>query len=1548
LRTWITSHRLDTGAIVLGELGELRRTAASFGLGTRTEWIAAGPPSLPYGAPLPGARTAQIWRFPDGLSALLDHTTHAVNPRFVPQTQTYDEATSTTTTAPVVNYGWATTVAVTIKRVPPPPAGTAGLSTYEVVGAADRDVVVLEDLVAQFPDDAAIAGVWIGTAPPPGLGTAGLAIAPSPVFGLGQANLSTVTRPGGGELGLAESGAPAATGPVALGGNAAFLRLLWEASITASGGFFLYYQADGAGLPDAIFDADGQAVVSVIVVYARSLADHLYDCMTSIVITDPIDLSRSAVTALAVAVATTGTPGAGEPLAAFAARSYTDLADLAADNAQLALATGATLTVASGTYLVSPLGTAPGGSLAAIAAYFAVDAAAIIAANPRIPPAMWTAPLPADTAIRLPSLDAVIGTSPGGTTLAAIAAYYGADPVAVLADNRARTGLYTAALALAGGPVTQSSTLPIGSQALALTRPVAGDGSDPERLMLRQFSLLGYQIAGNQDFIASHLGVPVGPTGAGGTGTGKARVPNRLVAGDTWSYEITLGYEDVIAGKTGDNPYQAVGRLLQLDLGWLDLFGNTILSDLSAPTIGGGDALNALNEQPILVGYTDPLIALGQWPSVNATWQIAGTPGAAVLAVLFVFDPTRYTGDQAAANAASDLVVYQVLAAQLADPFGVGFTATLSLLAATLPVEAAPVVGWVTAITDFLTAVAGGTSAATPASLAIELPVLAGDLVADPIVELAAAFTLTRQGGVVLGPLSTVPGMRSATTALSPTGAATTTGLAAFADSFEAALAGEAALYKVAYGPDRYSGAAATSATLWAVRIGRTDGEALRYRVTDEGKPASFAPAPISTSLVSRGADIFPYVSGQGIDYGKPMPRQFAAIDLDQWVFAMFAIVDGLLAPGYLSPLLLLDHLTGGDALADLLANKAALAAAYATQVIPVFSTGGTPPDATAIQETFRQTLLAQLGNAYLVQAGLSYQASVTGDPDEAPPPAYDGAVAQRGSVVAGLTQSPAKLPLATADGVPLTTLISTPTRSSQPDATSWVSVDLRYTPTAIEHQIGPVPGIAGYQASSWLRFVVPPPSEPDAPGSIAAALGTVDVPLVLRVYPTSPALTVQTGTPSHPGASAIAAAIAWTYAGTYVLPLHYPQDTVSIEITFNVADPGGRTADALADAFVALAELITVFPQVAVDLDGALATLTLDAKPPQIATAEAAIGAVNTMLEKVIGPPDARHALIAPRRRPRVTSTSGDAYAFTVREDAESVLSQDGVLVVTVAVASGPPPVIAIDGYTAEALATPPPPAGTVRYIYRDAKQALLTAAIGRGIGPRTVVYAELSILELQDAIATAHVTRNDHLSPDAEVETNPRCVYRTPDVAFTRPIVPSISSTQPIDIATIGSPDHQPVVRSLAGHLTALFTALLDGADQPSLDVQLVADYRYTLNPQRGSAPLTIAAPILMQPPLVVATAGGAPAPSLASMIADLAAAITGWFAGDPPAADDGTLGFVLTVLTTLTEEPRPLITLANLSLSLANIYPPLPVSGASERVGGRSHEPAPRRAR
>ena len=47
----------------------------------------------------------------------------------------------------------------------------------------------------------------------------------------------------------------------------AFLTLLWEAAVTNTGGYYLYYRAsqDGQGLPAEIFDQDPTATVSLLV-----------------------------------------------------------------------------------------------------------------------------------------------------------------------------------------------------------------------------------------------------------------------------------------------------------------------------------------------------------------------------------------------------------------------------------------------------------------------------------------------------------------------------------------------------------------------------------------------------------------------------------------------------------------------------------------------------------------------------------------------------------------------------------------------------------------------------------------------------------------------------------------------------------------------------------------------------------------------------------------------------------------------------------------------------------------------------------------------------------------------------------------------------------------------------------------------------------------------------------------------------------------------------------------------------------------------------------
>ena len=896
----------------------------------------------------------------------------------------------------------------------------------------------------------------------------------------------------------AATAAPPA-GPAALNGNAVFLRLLWEAAITASAGFYLYYSDGGSGLPGSVFDKDGKAALTLVVLYSTEVSG-VADCMNAYVATDPVDTSQSAVVATAVPQAVTVTPGATDTLGGLAASHYADLGQLAVDNSALALVTGADLTVNTGTYMVSPLGTAPGSALAAIAAYFGVSAAAISGVNPGV---TGTAPLPPYTAIRLPAITVTVGTSAGGSTLGSIAAYYGTDVVSLAVDNQDTPGLFAGPLTLTAGPTVTTSGLPAGSQPYRLQRPVPSlsqtpppspPPADPQSVLLNQFSLLGYQIAANQDFAASHLGVPVGPASAGGSGVGKMRRPNLLAEGDTWTYDVTLRYDDALASGGADDPYDAIGGLLQVEFTWVDMFGNTLITDLSDPQPGDAGPLNRV---PALLGYTDPLIAVSQWPSVTSQWSVTGAAGAAQLTVELDFDTTPYTGTDSSANAAhaqADLAVYTTLAAQLADPSGVTVTVETSLSTAPFPAGLGSLTGWVESIKAYLTSVAQGSPGTAPApSVVFSFP-LAATLNPAQLFELTCAVVLSRTGGRPQGAFAAVAGVSTVSTTVTPSGAASAVGLQAFASAFETALTSPSSVLKVAAGPNRFEGGAASPATLWAVRVGQASADAIGYAVTDPGAPVIFAPAPISTQLVSEpGVDIYPYVSGSGIDYQHPSPQNFTGVDLDQWARTIFAAVDAIMTPQYLPALVILDNLMSGSNLATLQANKALLAAMYAQQMQPVFADQEGADSGTA-SGLLQQAMLQQLGNAYATQAALQFGAGVvadiTEDPAPAEPPGLYGTVVQNGSPpVPGVAFGTARLPLATATGVPLAFLVTTPAQTAGFTASSAISVDLSYQPSQIEHQIGLVPGITGtsgttpYYASTWLSFVPLSSSSTTQPG---------------------------------------------------------------------------------------------------------------------------------------------------------------------------------------------------------------------------------------------------------------------------------------------------------------------------------------------------------------------------------------------------------------------------------------------------------------------------------
>jgi hypothetical protein len=264
-----------------------------------------------------------------------------------------------------------------------------------------------------------------------------------------------------------------------------------------------------------------------------------------------------------------------------------------------------------------------------------------------------------------------------------------------------------------------------------------------------------------------------------------------------------------------------------------------------------------------------------------------------------------------------------------------------------------------------------------------------------------------------------------------------------------------------------------------------------------------------------------------------------------------------------------------------------------------------------------------------------------------------------------------------------------------------------------------------------------------------------------------------------------------------------------------------------------------------------------------------------------------------------------------------------ENVLVVRVGGVAGPVPQVQIANWIATLYTGGTPPAGTTEYIYLDSTRKMLDFTTAQSISSRAVAYSGIPILQQQNALASAYVTRNENLVQGQTTATD--FVYRTPDVTFSSTLQPTISSDMPVDIASIGSTTGQPVVRSLQAHLTALFTALTSNSSEADLTVQLVGTYTYTLNAGGGTAlPITI--PIFMQPPLAVTTGSDAGPVPIATMISDVALAVTGWFTSNVPSSTDGQLTFALTVMTSLTTTTMPMLNLSNLELDLVDISPPL----------------------
>jgi len=1601
---YCSKNVLAAGPRSISATAKADQEPARFPLSSSILWQSLAQVPFPNGPVLDNA-VPRIWPLPSSMVSLSSLGTdqsgllNQPSPAFVLQKVTTDQATGLPVDADMQVYGWASSIRFVVKKLP----GGSGASatqqdTYEITGASADDTVILERIVQYVTQDAAFASLAVGfqSASQSTGEVLRAEVGPGVSFGISQSNLSTTTRP---PSGLATEALAAPAPANLLNKPTELIRLLWEASITRNGGFFLYYYDDAskAGLPDEAFNDKGEAELNLIVQYQPSV--RLQPWMNAIATGDPIDTSATNVVARTDSTRLDHTIAGGESLSSIVRRyNSTPVSLIETTAAAIGLTVGAALKLTNAVYQVPYDGSAPGGNLDDIANYFAMNPQDIKDANPRIPPAYWTDGLPNGTAIRLPDANRTVGTTPGGTTLQAIATYYGSSPLALAGANAATPGLLASGgtVSLMTGPFAQHGAQAAGTQPVMAIRDglpdIPDNPNDPgfaSDYLLNDFTLLAYRVEANADFTASNLGLPLSQQGKTTQPTNdKIRFARQMTPEDDLIFETSVPYVDLAKAKpVGDNPYDANGRLLQLAFGWNDVFGNKMVSDVDLDTTTAGK----LNGTPSLTGYTDLVIGVAQWPSISAHWTVANTDPASdafILSIQLSFDAQPYLPDLNdktdgwKAKARAGLQTVTAILNQIADPNGLRFSIDTTLLPEPVTVPEAQILpasdnatlaAWLTAIKTFLALQAGPDPVDKfdgKAGFVMTVRDKKARVPATEVFELDLGLTSARTNGVAEGDFAAVPGVRSVRSKVAPLADVGSAAdgvpgdgnvLASFAKALKDTLSvpGKNTL-SVATGTNRYApGAGVTQAAIWAVRLGQDGSDTgIGFSVADSSQPEIFSPEPVSNKLITRTVDIFPYSALDNYDPAtdtfttKPEAKAFSGVDADSWVKDFFAFFDTILSPEYSSSILVVDARAGNkpvnvESYLTALANQKKLLAGVASNLMAKVYQGQSDTRLASAKEALRQSLLERLSNLYTTRAAISFGADVSAripqGPKEKTPQLYGNLqwVTDPQKLASLVTLTSPKMPLADGSNQPITFLLQAP-QVLKVDGTvvEEIELNLRYAGAALEHQIAAVPGVEGnYDASSWLS----PVDKAFTP--LAGGLGSFKVPILLRGFPSTPRMESQTGAPTYPTAKKLSDLTQWSYGLTYSLDFHYPQDRVYASVLYNVKDNGTALFTSLTDAFQGLAQFITSQSAV-IELINAnvpqISAATTDQK--KIDDASLALGAFLKMATDITtqaaGPIQAEEVSTGGSLKMvsgnRSLSSSG-SYAFYIEENTRTFkFGNDEVTawVITLTSTDGAPPAeltgdpeVRIAGYTQVPVSALTDKAlGIYAYAYQYGQDIWAQGSDLQEVDARNILLPGLQILDQQDAISIVHLTQNE----DVGGKINPPFVYQTPSVSFGNPFHPTISTPQPVNIATLDSQGGAPVQRSLDAQLTALFTALFEGGFEGLTTIQFDVGYSFAFT--SGLDGLAVTIPVAVLPPMKVTVpgskAGGTQTPPpIADLIATLSAAIRDWSQAYAPSGQNGVLSFNLTIMSNLTMDPMPLLNLMKLELKVDDIVPPLP---------------------
>jgi LysM repeat protein len=1522
---------------------------ATAGVARRFALTAALPLRLPAALALPTGNAAAptLLSLPDGLLSVLAEQARA-RPAFSLQ-RTDPAPGGTTVVNPVAAYAWATLVPVTVARLAGAPAGA-----YELIGADQTGVVLLERLVEAIglgahPIYGAPQVLYTPAATDPqpnGLAGGNPATVSSFIV---QANLSTDTNPPHSTVaGMARD---LANMTVVANQPEELVRLLWECSIVASGGYYLHYEsAPGSpGLPDYLFDAHGRATVQLLIQLAPSQGG-LGSYANAAVLGEAIDPAHTTVLAQSEPRSLTHAMSADDSLESIAEGLHLTVSELAGQLADVPLKpNGPALKIEWALYE-----TRSGDTLEKLAQRFDTTAAAIQAANPELQ-IDWSK-LEPWTLLRLPAVTTSVAAT-GPATLRELAAAFSLSPEALGWLNRQVAGIFKVdgtPVGIADEILDATATLPPGAAGFQVQRKQIGSSSseiapqlsDPAAEYLdSSFHLLGWRLEENAGFKAGPEGLPIGP-GEQLPSQEVARLRRERPTPQPAAGGAVLTYQQLFAAArnakfnplqtapkghvppAAGNPYAGVGYAAQPQLQWRDLFGNRARTPLSDPAL---EPEGPANRPPVAVAYTDRLIGVSQWPSVAVHYTVTKGGGGPQIEVTLTFDPSRYlTGDANAKQfAEADRQTYAQVYYQLNQSAHDGTPHVAVELTSTLDGELPHALagealesfkGFALAAWQFLDSllpsVTSGIAAPVPQDAKLAVPVAASN--PEDIFELRVALAIVRDPRWVADASRDEDGVAQVLGEITPVAATeknVTVSLLAFAEAFEGTYAAAPVLLKLAVGTAREEQADATGARrLWAVRTSSNLSAGIAAEVA--GPAAYYAPPPLSTSLISRNeVHIRTFDPEHGLGPTPGEPHDFTNVDLDVWAREALAAIDGLLSPSTAVPAFVVDSLGGTSFLERLRTTKKQLAKAIAARVVNVLQAPSVSERAREdAREHWEQQLLVNLSAAYTADVAVQLPVRVhcDGEPPFAPPALYghlsvSEAQAQLGSTSTFKTRA--------RSGESFLTFMFTATH---PTEQTMVEVQAAFAIDAIEHEIAPVPGIEGYEASSWLSFPLPFASLPLA----KAELGDLKIPVVLRAYPTPPTLreqTVRADMDATSAATAVQTAARWTFLASYD-QLHVAQDVIDAEAELNIPAETAKLAGTgePEDLFAALARLLSVLPKLEEAFEADLATITTQTatSAPAFKRAANALAAFTELAERLA--PQWPAAGVLPHKL--LTAPAATTFAFAIGESQyqppplntgalrEAVEAEDELLV-TVSSGDLPPhvplPAIEIAGF--EAVAT----AGGVRYRAKP-NAPFLTWKAGELIPERTVAIGPIDGLGVQNARLGLQVTRNAEL-----VAGNPTCkpfVYTTPLVRFPSVCTPLLSSPLAIDVAAVAT--GTPRRATLAEHLQTLFSTLLASAGEGTRKVKLQASYQLPMNGDPAVPAASL--PIKLGPAIQFEVPGDWGA---GGFLEKAAGALKEWIAECKPAAD-GALAFDVAAFSSLTGSTLPTVELSGLALALADI--------------------------